>query len=525
MNWTRLSPALPLFFLGFAVLHSSAALADWNQWRGPDRNGIATDSGPLVDSFPEEGPAVLWESEPIPSDRDGGHGSVVVADGRAYLSLVWHRKVPTEKRQLTQRDLIQLGHRNMGSLSPELVAKAEEARKGLSARLRGKALEDWAKVWVAEHLNEEQQLSLGSHLISRFRKGRNAIDQSVLDEVGRIEGRIFENQVAFDLWLDSHDWSEEIRSEVLKVLPTTLEEGDDTVLCLDAATGETLWKRQFAGEPTGRNASSTPTVVDGKVFAVGSTSIHCLDAVSGEPHWSAPLQKGTTASSPLVVDDLVVVLASELTAYRISDGSVAWTCKDVSGIHASPVLWNEEGRPTIVCLGRKEVSGCDPATGELLWQRPGGGVSTPGFQGRHLATLSKNGGFQVLRMAEGGHDAIPLWEQKWITRRYHAAPIIHGSHVFLMGSARHLCVDLENGDQKWMENRESNISSPILADGKIWVLENRGTLSVIAADPSEYRLLAQAKLKPMACPSPTIDEGRLFLRHEDRIVCYDVERR
>ncbi|MFV1996349.1 MAG: hypothetical protein ACC661_13005, partial [Verrucomicrobiales bacterium] len=45
---------------------------DWNQWRGAGRNGIVLDATPLAGSWPEEGPALLWESEFIPSDHYGG---------------------------------------------------------------------------------------------------------------------------------------------------------------------------------------------------------------------------------------------------------------------------------------------------------------------------------------------------------------------------------------------------------------------------------------------------------------------
>lgn len=48
-----------------------AAVADWNQWRGPLRNGVVLKSPALADSWGESGPVKVWESEPISNNRQG----------------------------------------------------------------------------------------------------------------------------------------------------------------------------------------------------------------------------------------------------------------------------------------------------------------------------------------------------------------------------------------------------------------------------------------------------------------------
>ena len=79
--------------------------ADWPQWRGPNRDGIVTDKVPLPVITKENQPEQLWVSETIPSDHDGGHGSIAVANGKVIVAIVWHRDVPTEKRQFSRRVL------------------------------------------------------------------------------------------------------------------------------------------------------------------------------------------------------------------------------------------------------------------------------------------------------------------------------------------------------------------------------------------------------------------------------------
>ena len=87
------------------------AHAEWPQWRGPDRNGVVVDGVSLLKAFPKEGLEKLWTSEFIPSDDDGGHGSVVVANGRVYMAIVWHTDVPTKTRAIDDLVLRKLGNR------------------------------------------------------------------------------------------------------------------------------------------------------------------------------------------------------------------------------------------------------------------------------------------------------------------------------------------------------------------------------------------------------------------------------
>ena len=77
---------------------------DWPQWRGANRDGVSAGEAVLSNTWPTEGPEKIWQSEAeIPSDDDGGHGSPVVADGKVYLSVVWHTDVPTETRRIDVR--------------------------------------------------------------------------------------------------------------------------------------------------------------------------------------------------------------------------------------------------------------------------------------------------------------------------------------------------------------------------------------------------------------------------------------
>ena len=76
-----------LCVFGWSVL---AGAADWPQWRGPDRNGVASESPPLAEAWPSGGPRLLWRTESLMNGgKATGHSSPAVAGGRVYLHGNW----------------------------------------------------------------------------------------------------------------------------------------------------------------------------------------------------------------------------------------------------------------------------------------------------------------------------------------------------------------------------------------------------------------------------------------------------
>jgi hypothetical protein len=76
----------------------------------------------------------------------------------------------------------------------------------------------------------------------------------------------------------------------------------------------------------------------------------------------------------------------------------------------------------------------------------------------------------------------------------------------------------------WVENEvNSTITSPIMADGKLMVLENNGThLRIVKAGTDGYHQLARPKIEGMGCTSPALSNGRLVVRQKDKLTCFDL---
>lgn len=508
-----------LFTLTFL---SVDVFADWPQWRGPHRNGLADGTSKLPGELTEENaPVKLWETTGIPSDHYGGHGSVSIANGRLYLSVVWHEDVPTEKRRIDGGVLSTLGYRGTGGLPEETVKKMEDDRRGLSRRMRGAALDEYAKKWIEENLDEKTQLSLGSWVASRFKKGSAAIPLSVYEDLQKASKLVFDGQTEMEKWVNEQGFDPIIAQQIIAAVPSTEKKAKDTVICYDASTGEEKWKFETEGYPSGRSSSSTPGVFGGKVYAALSENLYCLDANSGEEKWRAPLtgRKGP-ASSPLVSNGRVYLQQNLLTAHDAETGEKLWENKDAKGANTSPAVWKN----VILCNSSKEIVGIDGETGATSWTQPGGGDGTPVVSGDHLVLSSKLEGANLIayKLSDGG--AEKLWSKEFLARRYGSSPIVYEGNVYHLGSERHMCVDLKSGEIKWEKQAQSSISSPLLADGKLLVYENRGGfLSFIKATSDSHQSLGKAKVGALYCASPALVGQDLFLRTQESVACYRFE--
>ena len=298
------------------------------------------------------------------------------------------------------------------------------------------------------------------------------------------------------------------------------------VLCLDLATGKTLWKCKRPGEATGRMASSTPCVAGGRVYALGSTHVHAVDAQTGQPLWSAPLRAKGPAASPLAVDGMLIINAGHLAALDAATGKPLWTQPKAGGGNSSPAAWKGGGKTVVVCNGRGVLTGVDAASGKVLWSTPGGGDCTPAIAGDTLAVQTNNPKVGILagKLTAGGF--TPSWNIPYDPLRSSSSPLIVGDQVYLMDDNLDFCFDLTTGRQRWKEKAAgSSISSPVFADGKIFVLAAGGAKVVMLKPvPEQYTLLGRATARGMGCPSPAIADGKLLVRGRKGVVCYDLAR-
>lgn len=494
--------------------------ADWPQWRGPTRNGVAA-SGPelLAELSEEQELPLVWESEEIPSDKEGGHGSMVVADERVYLALVWHKLIAKDERVIDDKLIRSLGHRKV-ELAPEILAKHEDDRMKLSPRLRGSALDEWITKWVEANLDEQEQKRYYGFFKDRFRKGKLAPPLKELDRLATHEYKEFPTEDALEAWLAKEKFSEALVTELLRRVLRDNRMAYEVVLCLDAKTGKQVWELREQTQPIDRRASSTPVVADGRIHAIVGRTVRTLDAKTGKSLWSYPMQfENGVPNSPMVMEGKLIFCDDKLKALDTKTGKLVWEQDAVRGREASVIPWQD----VVLCHTQDSVQAARASDGEFLWKVPGGGQSTPVVSDDLLVLVSsKQKGILAYDLAK---DIEPKerWSVSLEAKRHASSPIAHNGVLYLMGGGRHLCVSLKDGGTRWSEQVNCELSSPILTGDRLFVLERSGGyLSMVGTDPKSYQPLGKTRVQVMKAASPALANGYIFFRKKDKVACYDL---
>ena len=496
---------------------------DWPQWRGPQRDGNQIETSPLADQWPASGIKRLWDSEEIPADDDGGFGSPIVVGGKVYVSVVWHRDVETETRAIDDLVMRQIGYQSVAGWPKETVESMEKTRRELDPKLVGAEYEKIVQDWLEKNLDAKKRQTTSGFVRGRFNRRGDAIPLEVYDRLLTVSKKRFPNQAALEQWVNEQNFGEKIAKEIIAAVPPTMKQADDVVLCLDLATGKTLWKFSVSGESTGRMASSTPCFADGKVYALGSLNCYAVDAQTGKQIWAASLPAKGPASSPLVAKGILVVNAGKLVAFDAATGKQLWIQPKAGGGNASPVVWRNGEKCVVICNGRA-LTGVDLESGELLWTAPGGGDCTPALAGDQLAVQTSNAQVGILAGKLTPSGFVQAWNVPYDPLRSQSSPLIVDGRVYLMDDNIHWCLDLATGKELWKEKvPSSTISSPVFADGKAYLLVNGGSKVMMLKPSPEKRVqLGLASVRALGVPSPAIAEGKLVVRGRKGISCYSL---
>jgi outer membrane protein assembly factor BamB len=290
---------------------------------------------------------------------------------------------------------------------------------------------------------------------------------------------------------------------------------EELVACYDVRTGEPVWRHadpvRFWESNAGAGPRGTPTLHAGRVYAFGATGIlNALDAADGSVLWSrnAASDAGRTvptwgfSSSPLVVDDVVIVAAAgTLVAYDIASGELRWKGPARGGSYSSPHLTTVGGVPQVILLRAEGATSVSPADGTVLWEHtwPGGGsIVQPAVTADGDVLISTNdmsGGVGIRRIGvahgPGGWTAVERWTSRGL-KPYFNDFVVHEGHAYGFDGNILSCIDLADGTRKWKGGRYGSGQLVLLADqGLLLVLAEDGDLALVRAAPDAFSEIAR----------------------------------
>jgi len=299
------------------------------------------------------------------------------------------------------------------------------------------------------------------------------------------------------------------------LLYTQEQRGDDeAVSSYRVSTGEPVWRHRdavrFYESNGGAGPRGTPTLSHGRVYTLGATGmLNALDAATGAVVWMRNAATDTgrkipewgIASSPLLVDDIVVVAVSgTLAAYDLATGKPRWVGPQHGGSYSSPQLATIDGVAQILLLSAPGAVSVAPADGTLLWEHTweGGAIVQPGLMadgGILINAMSMMGGMGTRRLAVAHGAGGWTVEERWTSnglKPYYNDFVVHKGHAFGFDGNILACIDLQDGKRTWKGGRYGNGQLVLLADQDLLlVLSEDGELALVAATPDKFTELAR----------------------------------
>ena len=314
------------------------------------------------------------------------------------------------------------------------------------------------------------------------------------------------------------------------------------VVCL-GKDGELIWDKMVQPrQPESKRvrdhgyAGPTP-VTDGEHLYVffGKTGVLKFD-LAGNQLWQADVGEKThgwgCGTSPVLYQGLVIVNASvesgSLVAINKNSGKEVWRADGMKASWNTPHLVDTAGgKQELVVSVKDRVLAFDPATGQPLWNCEGIPDYVCPSIVSHEGVVYVIGGRQsrAIAIRGGGKgdvtDSHRLWEAK--AGANVCSPVIHEGHLYWVSDRNTVayCVRMADGEVIYAERfPDQPYASPLLGDGKLYIVTRNGGTYVLAAKP-EFEQLAHNKLDDRSTfnASPIAASGRLLLRSDRFLYC------
>jgi len=339
---------------------------------------------------------------------------------------------------------------------------------------------------------------------------------------------------------------------------TTGKHGPDGyVFCFDL-DGKLKWKIRYGPEWTKSYPATrtTPTVDDGKLYLFsGLGTVYCLDAKTGAEVWSRDVfgefdgQFPTWGMSECLLVDGSKVIATpggrkaSVVALNKNTGDVLWACMELTegSAYCNPLAIEYKGNRMIVTMSRDSVVGINAATGRLLWRDPLDDYHTDRkrvvnanaplyFDGCVYTTSGYNNGGAMVQLSADPTKIVRKWVDQTLDVHHGGVVLvdgyIYGANFKSMSRGHWACLDWDDGKVMYDTAWQGNKGSTIYADGMLYCYaETAGDVGLAKATPDGFNVVSSFKItagKGKHWAHPSISDGRLYIRHGDVMMVYDI---
>ncbi|MDX1946177.1 MAG: PQQ-binding-like beta-propeller repeat protein [Pirellulaceae bacterium] len=347
-----------------------------------------------------------------------------------------------------------------------------------------------------------------------------------------------------------------------KIFTLGKKQGRTNLIARSVADGAPIWETAVGG---GGNPNCTPTVDGDLVFGLTlGGDLFCCQASDGALVWSKNYERdfgGKMMSSwgysesPLIDGDKLVCTpggdSALLAALDKKTGNTIWTTQvrqadigrkgqDGAG-YASVVIGNCGGVKQYITLVGRGIVSVEAESGKPLWSYNGvangtANIPTPIVAGDYVFCSSGYGTGTALLKINGGRSGFSAQEVYFLSankmQNHHGGMIQKDGYVYC-GTGHNegfpLCIAGPTGADAWRPGRGPGSGSAAIAyaDGHLYFRYEDATMALIEATPKEFKLKGQFRIasrNDKSWPHPVIAGGKLYLRDQDELLCYDIRK-
>ena len=309
------------------------------------------------------------------------------------------------------------------------------------------------------------------------------------------------------------------------------DSGNDVVFCLDAASGEEIWRHTYTAEKWdkfhGGGTNCTPSVDGDDVYVLNREGKYTLfNADTGKVRWTIDLKKEHNlelptwgfAASPLILDDMVVLHVGKVLAFDKGKQKLRWKTKDYGHAYSTPTSAKMAGKDVLAVMGGKSLVMLDQRSGKELaeskWEtKYDVNAASPVAIDDERLWISSGYGHGGAMVVFTGDEIIELWATKGMKNQM-ATSVLIGEHLYGIDEAVLKCFDLE-GEELWSQ-RGIGKGALSAAGDRLLVHTRQGRAGRGQSQPRGVRgaLAHQGHRRSGVCwTMPVIVDGRVYMRN------------
>jgi len=329
------------------------------------------------------------------------------------------------------------------------------------------------------------------------------------------------------------------------------ETQEKVLLCYNSQTGDLIWqktvvKSALEGKHNDNSYASGTPATDGRLvyvsFLDGEDVVVAAYDFTGKQIWIQRPGKFSSphgySCSPVLFEGKVIINGDSkgeafVAALNQADGKIIWKVPHNNPAHSfsTPIFREMAGKKQMIFCGNKEIASYNPADGSQYWFVNGPSedfCSSPVYNEKNGLVLVSSAWPQrhLLAIKPDGQGDVTTSHVVWQTTKgayYVPSPVCTDDYLFTtMTNGQVHCLEVATGNIVWTENLGKQYSSPVLANGLVYMPNDEGIITVIKPGAT-FEAIAKNSIGEKMNASPAISNGKIYLRGDKHIYCIGLK--